>query len=152
MERAKDLEEYGAYLPLENTEFKLHPWACTSGGITTSDTEGVISSALKEIGQKIAEKALRGQITEMVGIPAPAYVHHHTSHLNLQQNDMTQCHFLLKAFAESDPLERLKLVMAYYISGQYVSATITQVKVPLNPNLGETLQREMPSGEKLYCE
>lgn len=108
MERAQDLEEIGEYLPLEKTDFKLHPQACASGGITTSDNEGIIASAVKEIAKKIAEKAMRGQISDMIGIPAPAYIHHHTSHLNLVQNDMTQCNFLLKAFQESDPVERMK--------------------------------------------
>ena len=60
MERAKDLEEIGEYLPLENTDFKLHPLACPSGGIVTADNEGVISTAVKEMAKKIAEKALRG--------------------------------------------------------------------------------------------
>lgn len=54
------MEEIGEYLPLENTEFKLHPQACPSGGIITSDTEGIIGSAVKEIAKKIAEKAMRG--------------------------------------------------------------------------------------------
>jgi len=54
------LEEIGEYLPLENTDFKLHPLACPSGGIVTADNEGVISTAVKEMAKKIAEKALRG--------------------------------------------------------------------------------------------
>jgi hypothetical protein len=54
---------------------------------------------VKEVARKITEKALRGQISDMVGIPTPAYIHHHTSHLNLQQNDVTQCRFLSSAYA-----------------------------------------------------
>ena len=71
---------------------------------------------MKEVGKKIAERAMKGQIADMISIPAPAYIHHYTSHLNLEQNDLTQCRFLLKAAAESDPVERMKHILTFYIS------------------------------------
>jgi hypothetical protein len=43
-----------------------------------------MAAAVKEVAKKIGQKALRGEISDMVGIPAPSYIHHHTSHLNLQ--------------------------------------------------------------------
>ena len=152
MERPQPLTEIGPYLPLENTEYKLHPWACASGGLVSADKEGIIAAAVKEVAKKIGQKALRGEISDMIGIPAPSYIHHPTSHLNLQMNDVTQCRFLLDAYKQTDPVERMKCILAFYISGQYISSTVTQVRVPLNPILGETLQREMGTGEKLYCE
>ena len=61
------------------------------------------------------------------------------SHLNLQQSDMTFCHYLMKAANESDPVERMKWIIAYYVAGHYINPTIMQSRVPLNPILGETL-------------
>jgi hypothetical protein len=46
----------------------------------------------------------------------------------------------------------MKHVIKFYMSGQYINPTMTTCRVPLIPILGETLQHEFPSGEKLYCE
>jgi hypothetical protein len=130
----------------------LHPWASETGGLISHDSDGSMASAIKEVSKKIAANAVRGKLADMVSVPAPAYIHHYTSHHNLQQNDVTQCRFLSDAYKQSDPIERLKYIVAFYISGQYISSSVTKAKVPLNPILGETLQREMATGEKLYCE
>jgi len=61
------------------------------------------------------------------------------SHLNLQQSDMTFSPYLMKAANESDSVERMKWIIAYYVAGHYINPTIMQSKVPLNPILGETL-------------
>lgn len=71
--------------------------------------------------------------------PAPSQIHDTMSHLNLQQSDMTFSPYLMKAANESDPVERMKWIIAYYVAGHYINPTIMQSKVPLNPILGETL-------------
>lgn len=38
------------------------------------------------------------------------------------------------------------------MSGHYINPTMTTCRVPLIPIVGETLQHEFPTGEKLYCE
>jgi len=56
----------------------------------------------------------------------------------------------LKRAAEiDDQLERLKLVIAYALSGIYIG---TSQNKPFNPILGETLQCSFKDGTKLYCE
>jgi len=52
----------------------------------------------------------------------------------------------------SDPLDRMKQVVKYFVASNWVNQTLANCKVPLNPILGETLQREMVTGERLYCE
>lgn len=49
----------------------------------------------------------------------------------------------------SDQLERFKLVIAFALSGVYL--TTSQYK-PFNPILGETLQCQFKDGTKVYCE
>lgn len=72
--------------------------------------------------------------------PAPAYIHDaQSSHLNLQQREMTYCTFLTKAANESDPVERMKFIVAYFIAGVYINQTIMRGRIPINPILGETL-------------
>jgi hypothetical protein len=40
----------------------------------------------------------------MINFPAPAFVHHPSSHLNMVQNDLTYCNKLLEASKETDPV------------------------------------------------
>ena len=51
-----------------------------------------------------------------------------------------------------DPMERLKKIVTFYVSVQHVNPVQSSMKAPLNPILGETLHREMDTGEVLYCE
>ncbi len=53
------------------------------------------------------------------------------------------------ATAGLDPLERMKLVIAFAISGLHLA--VTQLK-PFNPLLGETLEGGLDDGTKIFCE
>jgi len=57
--------------------------------------------------------------------------------------------YLTTAARTEDPVERMKNVIAFCISGLYVSAS--QAK-PFNPYLGETYQGVMDDGTEIYCE
>ena len=57
--------------------------------------------------------------------------------------------YLPQAAAQTDPLERMKLVIASAISGSYLCSG--QLK-PFNPILGETLQCHFPDGTQILCE
>ena len=46
----------------------------------------------------------------------------------------------------------MKLVAAHLVASHFINPTITQALVPLNPILGETLQRELETGEKFHAE
>lgn len=52
----------------------------------------------------------------------------------------------------SNPLDRMKAMVTYYVQSQFINTTIMQCRAPVNPIIGETYQREMATGEKLYCE
>ena len=96
--------------------------------------------AIKELVQKVLKKALKGQLADVMATPAPAQIHDaQSSHMNLQQREMTYSPFLMKAANESDPVERMKWIIAYYFSGHYINSTIMDSRAPINPILGETL-------------
>ena len=88
----------------------------------------------------------------MFKVPTPAQIHSHMSHLQLAANDMSYANLLTKAANESDPLERLKKIAIFGIAAHTLNPSIVQMKVPLNPILGETLQRELETGERFYAE
>lgn len=85
-------------------------------------------------------------------IPTPAYVHYKGTHLTFVQNDCLRLDFMKKAAEATDPVERMKWIVVFFISGNFISSTLANCKVPLNPILGETMQRDMPTGERIYCE
>ena len=103
------------------------------------DEKGEIIKAIKHIASQISSAALKGQVLDMVKIPTPAYIHWKGSQLNLIQNDFICLQYLNKAAGLSDPLERIKLVVTFFVSGNYINQTLANCKVPLNPILGETL-------------
>ena len=84
--------------------------------------------------------------------PSPAQIHHPGSHLTLKMNESTYVNYLTMAAACPDPAMRMKFVLTFFVSNFFINPTLIQLRVPLNPILGETLQREMPTGEKIYCE
>jgi len=57
--------------------------------------------------------------------------------------------YLLKAAQATDPVERMKYVISFAISGLH--NTVKQKK-PFNPILGETYQASLADGTQLYCE
>jgi hypothetical protein len=46
----------------------------------------------------------------------------------------------------------MKGAVTYYVQSQFINTTLMQARVPVNPIIGESYQREMATGEKLYCE
>eukprot|EP01022_Parablepharisma_sp_SALTPOND_P004220 TRINITY_DN1190_c0_g1_i1.p3 TRINITY_DN1190_c0_g1~~TRINITY_DN1190_c0_g1_i1.p3 ORF type:complete len:471 (-),score=49.44 TRINITY_DN1190_c0_g1_i1:72-1484(-) len=57
--------------------------------------------------------------------------------------------YLNKAAMVADPVERMKLTIAFALSGLHLA--VTQLK-PFNPLLGETLEGGLDDGTKIYCE
>ena len=58
--------------------------------------------------------------------------------------------FIIDANPLIDPSE--PLLNEDFKKHVFINPTIIQCRVPINPIIGETYQREMPSGEKIYCE
>jgi len=55
------------------------------------------------------------------------------------KNDLSYCNKWLKLAAkDSDPVERMKKIVAFYVSPHFINPTLIQCRIPLNPILGET--------------
>lgn len=46
----------------------------------------------------------------------------------------------------------MKHVIKFYVAPNFINPTLTSCRVPMNPILGETYQREMEDGTKFYAE
>ena len=88
----------------------------------------------------------------MSTVPAPSYMHHYLSQQSLHCNDMSFCGELKKAAKSNDPVQRLKHIVKFFVSPNFINPTLCGCRIPLNPILGETYQREMPDGTKFYAE
>ena len=88
------------------------------------DEEKVIPKSIKEMSKKVLGSLIKGQIHDITKNPAPAYLHHPISALAMCKNDMTQCGILKQAAKTSDPIERMKLVIKYYVATQFYNSTL----------------------------
>ena len=146
------LTDHGEFKELPNTNYKLHPFSAEKGGMNIRDEDGIVPGTVKNIIKKISGKLAKGEFYDISKTPAPSFLHHNYSHLAVMKNDCTYLHFLKKAADTDDVLQRMKYIIAFYISSHFINPTLIQCRIPLNPILGETYQREMPTGEKFYCE
>lgn len=105
---------------------------------------GVIVDVVKQLAKSVMEG--RG----IVGISLPVRIFEPRSHLERIVDWWTFAPtYLTSAAFEDDPVERLKNIICFAISGLYVSSS--QAK-PFNPLLGETYQGVMDDGTEVYCE
>jgi len=105
---------------------------------------GVVVDVLK----KLAKNVIEGK--GVVGISLPVRIFEPRSTLERIVDWWSFAPIFLKEAAkESDPVARMKYVIAFAISGLYVSANQTK---PFNPLLGETYQGIMEDGTEIYCE
>lgn len=130
-----------------------HKLANPRGGIQLLDEGGIIPGAVKEVAGKVAAKVLKGDLSDILKVAAPAYVHVERTYVEGAAADLIwSSRFLTKAAECVDPIERLKYVITSYLAGNHISPSYSQCRAPLNPILGETCQRVLPDGSKFYGE
>lgn len=118
-----------------------------------ADEGNLIPDLVKESFKKVGKNIVRGQFSDLMKMTAPARFHVHYSILQLNAYGTCLCGtHLLNAANATDPLERLKWVLGYYVGGQHRSAALVGARIPFNPILGETLQLKGPNGEMFYGE
>ena len=117
------------------------------------DKGGLLMAGMKEVFKKVGSKVMKGEFTDLMKTPCPSYMHHNETLLDLVMGDFSFSRKYLKdAAKETDPFERIKHVIAFFVAPNHINPTKVQTRIPLNPILGETLQRELETGEKLYVE
>ncbi len=101
-----------------------HKLANPKGGLQILDEGGVIPGAVKDLASKITNKLLKGDFSDMLRTPAPAYVHVERTYVEGAAADLIwSSKYLTKAAETSDPIERLRLVVTSYLAGNHISPT-----------------------------
>ena len=85
----ENIEKFGKLMPIEGSEFMVHPQISKSGGISLRDYDNIIPSAVKNIMAKLSKNLIKGKVSDIKHTPAPAYLHQSFSHLGLMRNDFT---------------------------------------------------------------
>ena len=130
-----------------------HKLAHPKGGIQMLDETGVIPGAVKELAGKITNKLIKGDFGDILKTAAPARIHVARSYIEGAAADLIwSSKYLTQAARTNDPIERLRLVITSYLAGNHITPEYSQCRAPLNPILGETVQRMLPDGSKFYGE
>jgi len=135
-----------------NAKYTRHPNSHEKGGLDLRDKngeiKGIVYDVLKSAGQKLTE----GAVADVVRFSRPARVSYEKSFLQALAGDYYYTHFMDLAAETKDPVERIKYVTAFMMSGIHKSPAEFLYKGPMNPVLGETYEARKADGTRLYCE
>jgi len=133
-------------------KYPRHPKAHTQGGVHLTEQAAKVQevglSILKTMGVKIKEEG----VFDLLRISRPAIISYHKTYLECLCGDFINTKFLNRAAECKDPIEKMKWVVAFFLSGIHTNPAVMQNNGPLNPILGETFFAEKKDGTGLYCE
>ena len=114
------IDDHGEVTPYPGSDpdeqLFLHPEALPAGGMAMRDMDGVVPAAIKEIIKKVASQLIKGKFADVTRTPSPAYIHHPYTTLGICKNDLSNAAKTIKKAAKtSEPLERMKGVVTYYV-------------------------------------
>jgi hypothetical protein len=134
----------------ENDDYRL-PNAYKTGGIPvpSEEVQSKIRSVGKEMVREIGRKLLNGDFNlTRVSVPIRCMQAATALH-NTLKSAILSPPYLAYAGSISDPIERLKLVVASSMCSFYYLSTFEK---PINPVLGETLYGKLEDGSDMYAE
>jgi hypothetical protein len=107
-------------------------------------SDGIILEVMKRAGQQLLEGK------QLIGVSLPVRIFEPRSTI-VRLTDLWGSGplYLNKAAKCRDPIERMKMIIAFSISG--IHTNIKQLK-PFNPILGETYEGYWPDGSRIYAE
>ena len=155
LRQIKNIRNYGGTKPYWNfngEDMMIHNDCAPKGGVNMADHDGIVPAAIKDVSKRIASKLIKGQIGDMSTISQPAYLHHYITMQHLHKNDLSFCGEFKKAARTSNVIQKMKHVIKAFVASNFVNPTLLSCRLPLNPILGETCQREMADGTKFYAE
>jgi hypothetical protein len=121
-------------------------YICTLSEEDLASQRGVIWDLVKSFGKNIVAAK------ELTSISMPVRLFEPRSYLErLSDGWWSAPMYLNKAAHTSDPVERLKLVMTFAVSG-FFNTVENQKGKPFNPILGETFQATFEDGTRIYAE
>jgi len=113
-------------------------------------TEGIANarSVVAEVVKEMGKKLLTGQ--NLLSVTFPVRCCQPKTILEVAAGQFVFCpHFLSKAAATPDPVERMKLVVACFVGCIHTTSSFVK---PFNPTLGETYQATFAGGTELALE
>jgi len=135
-----------------HAKYPRHPRSHPSGGVFLTESAAKVQevglSILKSMGVKIKE----GGVFDLLRISRPAAISYHKTYLECVGGDFYNTKYLNKAASTSDPLERMKNVVCFFLSGIGRNSAEFQNNGPLNPILGETYIAHKKDGTGMFCE
>ena len=151
--RLRHVSDYGEFVEPEGYGFKAHPFCDATGGMILKDEDGIVAGVFKDILIKVAKTLAQGKIADLTHHSAPSWSHCKVTYMGLKMSDLQNVRYIKQAAqVENDPVKRLKLVITGLFSTLYIPFTLTQARIPMIAIVGETLQRELETGERLYVE
>lgn len=97
---------------------------------------------------------MKFQILDILNFSRPAQITSPLSIHNCCANEWVRTDLLEKAYQiKGDPIERMKYICAFAISGIYQGPVVCRSKAPFNPIIGETYQAQnLEDGSKVFME
>ncbi|PXF40854.1 Oxysterol-binding protein 9 [Gracilariopsis chorda] len=125
--------------------------ASATGGLVFRDPKDgeMLRRSMQHVLQRVGSRVLQGNIN-FSGMALPVHMNEPRSVLERVTDDWAYAPLYLKAAAAtSDPVERIKLVAAFVVSGLHCIDTLAK---PFNPILGSTYQATLSDGTPCYIE
>ncbi|KAF5838592.1 hypothetical protein DUNSADRAFT_2576 [Dunaliella salina] len=135
----------------EGWKVPLHPDAHEGGGLACND-----EVLLKEQREAVTEwiKSMGRQLFtgsfNLVSVPFPVRTFEPRSYLEKIADVWVYPRYLLEASNTSDPVQRMQLVMTWFVAGLH--HIFGKWRKPFNPILGETWQASMSDGTSVFME
>jgi hypothetical protein len=126
------------------------PNSLPKGGWTAD--EEVIAQQRKNLwifAKQIGADVLRGQVVNLIKISVPVTLFDTCSYLERITRAWAYHRFLTQAAQVASPLERMKLVITFFVAGMHRACGIWK---PFNPILGETYEGQFGDGTQIFCE
>ena len=105
-----------------------------------------------EIIKNLSKKLIKLEIIDMLKFSRPAKM---TSPISLHScvaNEWVRTDLLIKASKEENPIEKMKYLISFCVSGVHQGPMICRSRAPFNPILGETFQAYQKDGSYIYME
>lgn len=144
------LKELQEKLPATSAQILKGLDKTDEGGLVCTDEESIEKQrgVLTDVLKQLAKNMLQGLTITHISLPVRIFEPYSTLQRIINLFSFMP-KYLPQAAAQTDPLERMKLVIASAISGSYLCTG--QLK-PFNPILGETLQCHFSDGTQILCE
>lgn len=129
----------------------FHPDADEGGGLACTNEEllkaqrEAITQWIKSMGKRL----LTGSIN-LINTPFPVNIFEPRSYLEKLADVWVYPRYLTAAAQANDPVERMKLVVSWFIAGLHHA--FENWRKPFNPILGETWQAQLSDGTAMFME